>query len=66
MIKRKAKINSTECVACGSCVKVCPKSAIRIVKGVYAEVSTDLCVGCGLCSKTCPASVINMEVLSNE
>jgi Pyruvate/2-oxoacid:ferredoxin oxidoreductase delta subunit len=46
------------CVACGSCVRVCPKGAIAIDRGLYAKVDADLCIGCGLCAKTCPASVI--------
>lgn len=61
MAKRKATVNTRECVACGCCIKVCPKSAITVSKGVYAEVNRDLCVGCGLCARECPASVITLE-----
>lgn len=61
MAKRKANVNIRECVACGCCIKVCPKSAITIPKGVYAEVNRDLCVGCGMCERECPASVITLE-----
>ena len=61
MPKRKAIVSIRECVACGCCVKVCPKNAIRIPKGVFATVDHDLCVGCGKCAKECPASVITME-----
>lgn len=62
MSKRKATIISKDCVACGCCIKVCPKKAISIPKGVYAEVNDTLCVGCGICAKECPASTIVMEV----
>ena len=34
--------------------------AIRIVKGIFAEVDTDKCVGCGNCAKECPASIITI------
>ncbi|MDE7013057.1 MAG: 4Fe-4S binding protein [Kineothrix sp.] len=61
MAKRKATVNTRECVACGCCIKVCPKSAITVPEGVYAEVNRDLCVGCGLCARECPASVITLE-----
>lgn len=61
MAKRKATVNTRECVACGCCIKVCPKSAITVPKGVYAEVNRDLCVGCGMCARECPASVITLE-----
>lgn len=59
--KRKANIPQNECVACGCCVKVCPKSAIHVEKGVYAVVNESLCVGCGKCNQECPASIISMK-----
>lgn len=62
MPKRKAAVSIRECVACGCCVKVCPRNAITVPKGICAEVNQDLCVGCGKCVKECPASVITLEV----
>ncbi len=62
MAKRKAVVSTKECVACGCCMKVCPRSAITVPKGVFAEINSDLCVGCGLCARECPASVITLEV----
>ena len=62
MPKRKAVVSIRECVACGCCVKVCPKNAIAIPKGICAEVDKNLCVGCGKCAKECPASIITLEV----
>ncbi len=62
MAKRKAVVNLQECVACGCCIKVCPRSAITVPKGIYAQINKDLCVGCGMCAKECPASVITLEV----
>ena len=59
--KRKAFIESDNCVACGCCVKVCPKSAITIFKGFVAKVNWDTCVGCGKCVKECPASIIKIQ-----
>ena len=58
--KRIANVNENECVACGACMKKCPKSAISIPNGICALVDKDKCVGCGICAKTCPASVINI------
>ena len=60
---RKAFIGP-ECVACGCCVKVCPKSAIHIVNGIYAQADPLQCVGCGKCAKECPASVIEIREVS--
>ncbi len=62
MAKRKASIDIRQCVACGCCIKVCPKGALSIPKGIYAEIDKNLCIGCGKCAKECPASIITMEV----
>ena len=59
MAKRLAIVNS-DCVACGSCLKVCPMGAIEIFKGVIAKVNAAICVGCGKCMKECPAGVIDI------
>lgn len=59
--KRYAVVNQKECVACGTCVKVCPKEALSIRKGIYAEVDLEKCIGCSMCVKGCPASVIEIE-----
>ena len=60
--RRRASVDQGGCVACGCCVKVCPKSAITVPKGICAEVNKALCIGCGKCAKECPASIIKMEV----
>ncbi len=49
-----------ECVACGSCLRGCPRGAIHIASGVIAQVNSDACVGCGRCAKICPADVITI------
>lgn len=46
------------CVACGACMKVCPKNAIQVKSGICAVVDALSCVGCGLCVKACPAGII--------
>lgn len=66
MLKKKAIVNINECVACGSCVKVCPLNLINIEQGVFAKINLDRCVGCGKCAKTCPASVIEIQKVEVE
>ena len=56
--KRKATVDHSICVACGACAKVCPKGAISIWKGCFANVAEETCVGCGLCARVCPAGCI--------
>lgn len=60
-MKRKAYVDSARCVACGTCVKVCPMDAIHVAHGVSAQVAPDKCVGCGKCAKDCPADVIKIR-----
>ena len=61
MAKKMADINQRICAACGVCAGVCPKGAIEIWRGCYAQVSKDICVGCGLCAKACPAGCISVK-----
>lgn len=58
--KKYAEAVQSRCVACGACVKTCPREAISIWRGCYAVVEKELCVGCGLCEKTCPAGCIQL------
>ena len=59
--KRYAQVNRKVCVACGTCLRGCPRAAIAVVKGCYAEVDPAVCVGCGLCAKACPADCIELK-----
>jgi len=63
-LKKKATVQESLCVACGSCLSICTRKAIRIFKGLYAQVDNELCVGCVKCEKTCPASIIKMREVS--
>ena len=64
--KRLATVDNNQCVACGSCMKVCPRDAITVPNGIYAVVDVVKCIGCGLCAKTCPASIIRIITLEPE
>ena len=58
-VKKISKI-SGNCVACGSCTKACPLSALSVYKGLYASVDDRRCVGCGKCEGICPAQAIKI------
>lgn len=58
---RRAFVASSDCVACGCCVKVCPLGAISVFRGIQAVVNREKCVGCGKCAAECPASVIRIR-----
>ena len=59
-MKKVAVIDRNICVACGVCVKTCPKGALSIHRGCYALVG-EKCVGCGLCARECPAGCITVK-----
>ena len=48
--KRLAQVGR-ECVACGTCVKVCPRTAIRVASGVTARVDGALCLDIDLLNR---------------
>lgn len=58
--KKYSSIEQKNCVACGTCMMVCPKKAVSIVKGCYASVDKDACVGCGICKNVCPTECITL------
>ena len=62
-VKKKAIIGK-DCVACGSCVNVCPVGAVSMFKGLTAVVNYQKCIGCGKCRLTCPAGVV--EIVKRE
>ncbi len=70
-----AVINPDKCVACGKCVKTCPRHIIELVPetagSVVNCVSKDAgrfmkdtckagCIGCGICQKNCPVGAITV------
>ena len=70
-----AHVEKALCVACGVCVRNCPKKLVRLIpksSKVYVACSTTCrgkdvmnnctagCIGCGLCAKNCPENAITM------
>lgn len=60
-MKRIAIVDKDCCVACGVCAKTCPRAAVAIYRGCFAQVEQEKCVGCGLCAKACPAGCIAVK-----
>ena len=61
MSKKYAAADHKLCVACGTCVKICPRKAIVIHKGCYAVIDGEKCVGCGKCAGVCPVGCIEVR-----
>ena len=70
-----AEVDSKSCMACGLCVKTCPKKVIELIPKkakVFVACSSKCkgkevmdackvgCIGCGLCAKNCPEGAITM------
>ena len=60
MGKPKAKVDPTQCLACGGCISVCPQDAISWV-AYKAVVNPERCVSCAICIRTCPVGAIHGE-----
>lgn len=48
-----------ECIACGSCLPVCPQSCIDI--GEKAAIRQENCLHCGNCAEVCPVKAVKMR-----
>lgn len=70
-----AVVDSTKCVGCGACAKICPKQIIAMIpvsskycvecKSVENGVNTRKqcsvgCISCKICEKNCPAGAITV------
>lgn len=72
----KAVVKEGLCTGCGTCVSICPTSAVRMKidkrKGVYVpELIEDECNLCGICLDACPGysidfSKLNLEIFSKQ
>jgi diguanylate cyclase (GGDEF)-like protein len=53
-------IDSTSCVACLACVRVCPTEAVAVEEPVVRIVD-ERCIRCGLCVPACPHDAIDVS-----
>ncbi|MDO8473670.1 MAG: FAD-dependent oxidoreductase, partial [Dehalococcoidia bacterium] len=53
-------VDPKKCVACLTCVRVCPYNVPRINADGVAEISMASCQGCGVCAGECPAKAIEL------
>ncbi len=45
-----------ECIACGSCLSVCPTECIS--EGDIYIIDSEQCIDCGVCADECPTEAI--------
>ncbi len=53
-------VNPDHCVACLTCVRVCPYDVPKINAQGVAEISEAACQGCGNCVSACPRKAIEL------
>jgi heterodisulfide reductase subunit A-like polyferredoxin len=56
-----ARVNPENCVACATCVGLCPYGAPMINDLKKAEIQGAKCMGCGTCAAACPARTITLQ-----
>lgn len=54
-------LDSEKCIGCGTCVKVCPEGALKIIKG-KSKIDYEKCFGCGVCIVSCPTKALRVKV----
>jgi heterodisulfide reductase subunit A len=61
----RVKADPQKCVACLTCIRVCPHGAIELVRAEdskeVAGVSDLACYACGICAAICPAKAIRFK-----
>ncbi len=61
-----AHVNPADCVACATCVKLCPYGAPMINELRKSEIQSVKCMGCGSCAAACPARTITLQQQEGE
>lgn len=64
-------VDSGFCTGCGTCIAICPMSAIQLVMDekqlIYSpSVNSAKCNRCGLCVRVCGGAVVDFEELGEE
>jgi heterodisulfide reductase subunit A len=60
-----AEVDPTNCIACATCIKVCPYGAPMITDLKKAQIQGAKCMGCGSCASECPARAITLRHQEN-
>lgn len=61
-----ARYSELKCIACLTCVRVCPYGAPWADKDGLGGIDPDRCQACGICFTQCPAKAIDLTVLSED
>ncbi len=59
-------VNEDMCTGCGTCISLCPYSAIERTDEDKAHIVEVLCKGCGICAASCPERAIDVRGFTME
>lgn len=59
-MKTVASVNYDNCIACETCISVCPIEALYM-KNDHAKVNYRQCIHCEACIDTCPVGAIESK-----
>jgi len=66
----RVKADPQKCVACLTCIRVCPHRAIQLVRTDHSKevagISDLACYACGICAGICPAKAIRFQGYRDE
>lgn len=51
------EVDLNKCDQCGTCISVCPVSAIMMLEEIV--IDKNACINCGKCVKVCPFGALN-------
>lgn len=54
-------VDKTKCIGCGTCVAICPVSALSFDKDGKAVMDKAKCIHCGACEASCPVNAIKLD-----
>jgi heterodisulfide reductase subunit A len=59
-------IDTDKCTGCGTCIVLCPFSALEKDENDKAKVTEVLCKGCGTCASSCPEKAASLRNYTDE
>ena len=59
-------VDPERCVACLTCMRVCPYLAPRLGEDHKVNIPGAVCMGCGSCAAECPAQAVTLRHYTGE
>lgn len=54
-------VDKKKCIGCGTCIEMCPVSAIKFDENGLAQIDPAKCIKCGTCEISCPVEAIKIS-----